>query len=411
MIRQPHAYLFGDFEVAPEAAELRRAGAVVHLEPRVLQLLVYLIEHRERLVPKSELLDAVWDEQFVTENALTKAIGRLRKALDDDAQHPGYIHTHHTLGYRFIAEVEERGADEAAAASAAGERAEQAVVDRRRRVLLVGGLVAALVVAVLLIGLGRRAVRQRLDGDGTPAEIRSLAVLPLANLTGDPDQEYFVEGMQEALITDLSKIASIRVISRQSVMRYRDSDKPAPRIARELGVDALVEGSVMRDEDRVAIWAQLIHGPSDRHLWAQDYEREVQDVLFLVNDLARTISKELRVTLTPHQGRSLANARPVDPAVHDAHLRARYHFNQFTRPGLVKARELFRAALDLDPTFAPAYVGVGGTYLLAALRGTPPREVMPAARAAALKAIELDDGLADAYTLLGWVRPSGEPWS
>jgi TolB-like protein/DNA-binding winged helix-turn-helix (wHTH) protein len=407
MIRQPHGYLFGVFEIVPEAGELRRGGEIVHLEPRVLHLLVYLIEHRERLVPKSELLDVVWDESFVTENALTKAVGRLRRALDDDAQNPSFIHTHHTLGYRFIADVEER-ADTEAVRSAPEEPSEGSARGRRRWLLGAAGGLAVLVLVAVLIGVDRGASRDRsADGEAVP-DIRSLAVLPLANLTGAADQDYVAEGLQEALITDLSKMASLRVISRQSMMRYRGSEKGAPEIARELGVDALVEGSVMRYGDRVGIWAQLIHGASDRHLWAQGYEREAEDVLVLINEVARTISSELRISLTPEQDRSLATAKAVDPAVHDAYLKARYHRNQFTRSGLTRARELFRSALDLDPTFAPAHAGLGATYLLAAIQGEPARQTMPAARAAALEAISLDDQLAEAWVVLGWVRLSFE---
>ena len=404
MNRQPHGYLFGEFEVLPDAAELRRAGEVVHLEPRVLAVLVYLVEHRDRLVPKGELLDAVWEETFVTENALTKAIGRLRRALDDDAQRPAYIHTHHTLGYRFIAEVEE-GHDPQAAVGEGGTHARRKG-RRARRIQVVATVgVAVISVAVAVwIALDRRGAGDRPGGGPAVPEIRSLAVLPLANLSGDPEHVYFAEGVQEALTTDLARITSLRVVSRQSAMRFRDSEVAAPEISRRLGVDALVEGSVMRDGDRVGIWVNLIHGPSDRHLWSNSYERELENVLFLVNDVARTISGELQVALSSDEEHPRSAPRRVDPEALDAYVRARHHLDQFTPEGMEKARRLFRTALDLDPTFAPAHSGLGYTYLIAMVQGRPPGETAPPARAAALRAIELDDGIAEAHTILGSVR-------
>jgi TolB-like protein/DNA-binding winged helix-turn-helix (wHTH) protein/Flp pilus assembly protein TadD len=404
MNRQPQGYLFGDFEVSPDAAELRRGGEVVHLEPRVLALLVYLIEHRDRLVPKRELLDAVWEEAFVTENALTKAIGRLRKALDDDAQRPAYIHTHHTLGYRFIAEVEERRGPPAAVADRGADARRERRPARRIRVAATVGAAVVVAAVAVLIGLDRRRAGDRPAGGEAVPEIRSLAVLPLANLSSDPEHAYFAEGMQEALITDLARITSLRVVSRQSAMRFRDSEDAAPEIARRLGVDALVEGSVMRHGDRVGIWVNLIHGPSDRHLWSESYEREVENVLYLVNDVARTISGELEVALGGEEDHSLGTPRRVDPEAHDAYLRARHHLNQFTPEGMEKARRLFRTALDLDPTFAPAHSGLGYTHLIAMVQGRPPAETAPLARAAALRAIELDDDIAEAHAILGCVR-------
>ena len=404
MNRQPHGYLFGDFEVSPDAAELRRRGEVVHLEPRVLAVLVHLIEHRDRLVPKRELLDAVWEEAFVTENALTKAVGRLRKALDDDAQHPAYIHTHHTLGYRFIAEVEEMHGRRAVAAERDADARRRRAGARGIRVAAAVGFVVVVAVVAVLTGLARRRDGDRIGGPEAVPEVRSLAVLPLANLSSDPDHLYFVEGVQEALITDLAKITSLRVVSRQSAMRFRDSAEAAPEISRRLGVDALIEGSVMREGDRVGIWVNLIHGPSDRHLWSESYERRVENVLYLVNDVARTISGELEVALAGDESRPRGAPRRVDPEAHDSYVRARHHLNQFTPEGMEKAKKLFRAALDLDPTFAPAHSGLGYTYLIAMVQGRPPAETAPPARAAALKAIELDDSIAEAHTVLGCVR-------
>ena len=259
MDRLPHGYRFGRFEVTPEAAELRSAGEVVHLEPKVLKVLVYLIEHRGRLVEKAELLDAVWAETFVTENALTKAIGRLRLALDDHAQDPRFIQTAHTLGYRFIAEVEEIGGERTVAEASVGP----AVASEPQRLLPAIALIATTAIAVVVF-LNPGGFREALLGGSAPPEIRSLAVLPFANLTGDPEQDYLVDAMHEALITELAQLSPLRVISRQSTLRYRDLDKAIPEIAQELAVDALVEGSVTRSKDRIRVSAQLILASEDK---------------------------------------------------------------------------------------------------------------------------------------------------
>ena len=245
-------------------------------------------------------------------------------------------------------------------------------------------------------------LRERLFGGATPGRIESIAVLPLENLSGDPEQEYFADGMTEALIADLAKVGSIKVISRTSVMQYKGVKKPLPEIARELGVDAVVEGSVMRSGDRVRITAQLIDAATDQHLWTESYERDLRDILALQSEVARAIAKEIKITLTPQEEALLASARPVDPEAHEAYLRGRYSWN---KEDVKTAVDYFERAIDQDPDYAIAYAGLADAYAILGLWGiTPPAEAIPKARAAVQKALELDDTLAEAHTPLGLIK-------
>jgi TolB-like protein/Flp pilus assembly protein TadD len=273
----------------------------------------------------------------------------------------------------------------------------------------VGIAAAALgtIVVVTMTALWIRGARSpdQLESVAVVPAISSIAVLPLNNRMGDPEQDYFVEGMHEALITELSKIRALKVISRTSTMPYGQTDKPLPQVARELNVDAVIEGSVLREGERVRITVHLVHGATDRHLWAQTFERERRSVLALQSDVARAIAHEIRVSLTPQEQRVLASARLVDPEAHRAYLKGRHHLGKGTLAGLQNAREYFRQSLDLDPTYAPAYVGLADVYNRLAIQGRHlPREVYPLAKAALVKALELDEQLAEAHALHGVVK-------
>ncbi len=247
----------------------------------------------------------------------------------------------------------------------------------------------------------RGAPRERAE----PRRIESLAVLPLDNLSGDPAQEFFADGMTEALIATLAQIGALRVISRTSVMQYKGVRKPLPEIARALNVDAIVEGSVLRSGDRVRITAQLIAAADDRHLWAQSYERDAGDVLALQGEVARAIAEEVRVKLTPHEQQRLAGTRSVNPQAYEAHLRGRHRWNRRTPSELHKGIEHFNEAIAHDPTYAPAYAGLADSYnILADLNVVPPLEAASRARAAVSRALELDPQLAEAHTSLGFIR-------
>jgi serine/threonine-protein kinase len=237
------------------------------------------------------------------------------------------------------------------------------------------------------------------------ARVESLAVLPLENLSGDPEEEYFADGMTEALIADLAKIGALKVISRTSVMQYKGVRKPLPEIAGELSVDAVLEGSVMRSGDRVRITTQLIQAATDRHLWAESYERDLEDVLTLQSELARTIAREIQVKLTPREEARLADSGAVNPQAYEAYLKGLYHWNKLNEEGVRKGFEYFHQALLIDPNYGAAHARLAYTYLLAARAGlAPPKEAYPRAREAALKALELDDGLAEAHAALGRVK-------
>ena len=338
---------FGVVELDLKTGELRKAGVLLRLPPQPFKILALLASRPGQLVTREEIQQEIWgSETFVDfELGLNAAIKSIRDVLGDDSETPRYIQTLPRRGYRFIAPV-----DKMAAASVPSR-----------------------------------------------ARIESIAVLPLENLSRDPEQEYFADGMTEALITDLGKISALRVISRQSVLRYKRTKKPLPEIARELNVDAIVEGTVQRAGNRVRITANLLHAPTDRHLWAESYERDLRDVLALQGEVAQAIAHEVQVKLTPQEQTRLASARPVNPEAYEAYLKGR-HLQFVADP---KAFEFHQRATQIDPTWAPAYAAIVVPTLLL---GLPPREACAMARAAASKALELDDTLSEAYHAMAWVR-------
>ena len=270
--------------------------------------------------------------------------------------------------------------------------------------IAIGGGAGAISIAALLIVLNAGGVRDRLLGKTGTEHIRSLAVLPLENLSRDPEQEYFADGMTEQLITDLAKISELKVISRTSVMQYKRARKPLPQIAQELGVDAVVEGSVQRSGDRVRISAQLIDARADQHLWARSYERDLRNVLALQDDVAQAIANELKIKLASQGQPRLTGSRPVDPEAYEAYLKGRYYSSKRTEKDLKKSIEYFQQAIEKDPNYASAYSGMADAYALLGFRGNlPSNEALSKAKAAALKAVELDDSLADAHASLAFI--------
>ncbi len=357
-------YRFDDVIVDRGRFHVEKGGQTKTLTPRAFDLLAYLLEHRDRVVEKQELFERVWRGEFVTDNALTRAIKEIRQAIGDEADSPRYIETVHKRGYRFIYPVD--------------------------------------------------GLRDRLLGGVASGQITSIAVLPLENMMGDTEQDYFVEGMHEALITELSKIGALKVISRTSAMRYRNTDKSVPEIARELGVDAVIAGSVLRAGNQVRITAQLIEAATDRHLWAESYERDLQDVLVLQSEVARAIAGEIKVAVTPEETKRLASARPVNPEALGAYLKGRFYWNKRTRDGFKKGIDYFQQAVEKDQGYALAYAGLADSYALlgSAMYGAvPPREAMPKAKAAARKALELDESLANAHAALGYASMMVWDWS
>jgi len=398
---------FDGFELDVRAAELRKDGVKLRLQGQPIQVLATLLNNPGELVTREQLRAQVWPaETFVDfDHSLHNAIARLRETLGDSAGTPRYIETLPRRGYRFIGQVERVGFGEPLPSRPTEPFAEapKDALRRRPRALLVGALLASLSLAaalLLILIFSHRA-------SGTPS-VRSIAVLPLANFSGDPAQEFFVDGMTDELITDLAQIGSLRVISRTSVMRYKGTKKGLPEIARELNVDGIVEGSVTRSGQRVRVTAQLLYGPTDKHLWAETYERDLGDVLTLQSEVAQAIAQQVRAQLTPQQQARFGAIRPVNPEAYDAYLKGRYYLsNQFTTAQpLNMAKNYFEEAARKDPGFAPAYSGLADAYLyLAMFRQMSPESAYRFAEEADRHALALDDSIGeihDTLAVLSW---------
>jgi TolB-like protein/DNA-binding winged helix-turn-helix (wHTH) protein/Flp pilus assembly protein TadD len=388
---------FGIFEVDLRTGELRKGGVRVKLHGQPFAVLAMLLERPGDVVTREELQQKLWaSDTFVDfEHGLNKAINKLREALGDDANNPRYIETLPRRGYRFVGPIAQPATVKAAPTIS--------MAPFWRRTWPLAGLafvMSATVAASLLVG----RLRERSHAKAPAAPIHSVAVLPLENLSHDPEQQYFADGMTDELITDLAKIHALRVISRNSIMVYKGHPKPLPQVARELNVDAVVEGTVMRSGDRVRITAQLVEAPKDRHLWAEAYEGDLRDILSLQDQVARAIAAAVKTTLTPQEQTSLSSARPVVPAAHHAYLRGLYELHGTTDEAKQRAIWNFQQALVYDPDDALAYAGLADAYSRLSTGQKAPLEVMPKAKAAALKAIELDDTLAEAHASLGYVK-------
>ena len=412
---------FGSFELDLRASELRKHGLRIRLQVQPLQILGMLLERPGEVVTREELRQALWPgDTFVDfDHGLNNAINRLRETLSDSAESPRFVETLPRRGYRFIAAVENipspvphdlavQAADSSTAPTTPlSDKVAALPAESSKASLLVGARqwiaagAAAVALLALLVSLNTGGLRQRLLRASAATRIQSIAVLPLENLSGDPSQEYFADGMTEALITDLGKIGELRVISRTSAMHYKGTRKTLPEIARELDVDAVIEGAVLRSGDRVRITAQLVQAASERHLWAESYERDLRDVLALQDEVARSIANEIKIKLTPQEQARLASGRAVDPEAHEAYLRGRYEWNKWPEEGLKKSVEYFERAIRKDPAYAQAWADLSDTYQFLSLWDSWPAKVaMPKAKAAALKAVDLDDTFSDAHVAL-----------
>ena len=393
---KPSLLSFGIFKIDLKTRELRKAGIKQKLAPQPFQVLQALLERPGEVVTREQLRDLLWpDHTFVDYDlALKKAINRLREVLGDSADNPRFIETIPRQGYRFLPQVQ-----------AVDSSGPSPTAKARVRWKLAAGLACA-VAAALLLAFNVGKLRTRIFAYSRALEIRSIAVLPLENLSNDPSQEYFSDGITDALTTDLAQIGSLRVISRTSAMQFKGSKKNLPQIGRDLNVDAIVEGTVSRAEGHVRITAQLIQASSDHHLWARSYERDLKDVLALQDEVARDIADEIRAKLTPEERTRLADARLVNPEAHEAYLRGRFLWNQRTEDQLHKAKQYFEQAIGKDPGYAAAYSGLADTYFYLSYGWghIPPREGMPLATAAALKSIELDGSAAEGHASLGTVK-------
>jgi TolB-like protein/Tfp pilus assembly protein PilF len=338
---------FGSFELDPCAGELRKQGVKIKLQEQPFQILAMLLEHPGEVVTREQLRTRLWpSDTFVDfDHSLNKAINKLREALGDSAESPRFIETLAKRGYRFVREPQ-----------------------------------------------------------GSSRQIRSLLVLPLENLSGDPEQEYFADGLTEELITKLAKIGAIRVLSRTTAMHYKGVRKPLPEIARELQVDGIVEGTVLRSGEQVRISAQLLHAPTDTHLWADSYERDLRNVLALQSEVAQAIAREVQVKLTPQEKAQFTHVHTVDPEAYEAYLKGRYHWNMRRGVELPKAVQCFQQAITKDPAYAAAYSGLADSLSTFGTWGfVPPNEGCAKAKGFALRALEMDPALAEAHVSLAWV--------
>jgi TolB-like protein/DNA-binding winged helix-turn-helix (wHTH) protein/tetratricopeptide (TPR) repeat protein len=390
-MNQHPVYRFDDFVVDPATWRLSRGAQEIHLEPVVLNLLIYLISHRDRLVTRQELMDTVWGDTVISEAALSQAVARLRKTLGDNTATPRYVETVHSKGYRFIAEVQENGVPDFADPSAPKPR----WTTRHRFLIAAVALVLLVLLAVSWIGVPRK-----------DKQVRSVAVLPLSNLTGDPEQAYYAEGLQDILITELSQFPGLRVTSRQSTRRYRDSDLAAADIAAELGVDVLVEGSLLSKGDGIEITVQLIDGHDDTHLWAEQYSSDSPHVFDLVSEIAWSIGSQIGPTQSSvFQASAGTQIDTIDPQVIDAYALGIAHLDRFTRDGIQTAIGQFEKAVEIEPRFALGWGQLAAAHAMQALHGfSPPRESIEKARAASLKAIEADEQFYIGHSTLGWTR-------
>jgi TolB-like protein/DNA-binding winged helix-turn-helix (wHTH) protein len=383
-------FRFDRFQADDAAFRLIADGASVSLEPKALRLLLYLIENRGRLVRKQELLDVVWADAAVTESALTRSVGLLRKTLDDDSRKPRFIETVPTAGYRFIARVDTAANPEptpAAIAAPSTTPPSALPASRHPYLLRVAFIVAACLTLLAVTGW---LLANRLH----PAPIRSLAVLPLDNLSGDPDQKYFAAGMTDELTTMLAKDSTLRIVSRTSATQANDSHRSLPEIARALNVDGILEGSVSRSNGQVHMTLQLIRADTDAHIWAETYDRDANDAAELPDVAATAVAARLKQAASSH-----TNTRYIKPEAHDAYLRGHYLWVVGRNE---EAGKYYRQAVDLQPDYALGWTALADYYAQGAVMGDlDPRQALPRAQEAAVKAIELDDSLPRAHATLG----------
>jgi TolB-like protein/DNA-binding winged helix-turn-helix (wHTH) protein/Tfp pilus assembly protein PilF len=422
---------FGLFEVDLDCNELRKKGLRLKLQDQPLNLLRILLEHPGTLVTRDELRHRLWKPGTFVEfdHSLNTAMMRLREVLGDPSDNPRFIETVPRKGYRFIAPVHEAETEQPkqeevryalavpnapdqtelnlAAAPPQSESTKISPIPLIRQVPLSRAIAAGLVVVLFIVAT--LLVFRRSLGFVAPEtqQITSIAVLPMENLSGDSNQEYFADGMTDELIASLARISSLRVVSRTTAMDYKGTHESLEKIARDLHVDAIVEGTVLRSGDQVRITAELVQVSTDRHLWADTYESQLGDILALQNQVAAAIVSQIRIKLTLHDKETLVAARPINSGAFEDYLKGRYYWGKRSEDALDKAIHYFQSATEQDPNYALAYAGLADCYgiLGAAIVGTiPTSEVAPKAAAAAKRAVELDPTLAETQTALATVQ-------
>jgi TolB-like protein/DNA-binding winged helix-turn-helix (wHTH) protein/lipopolysaccharide biosynthesis regulator YciM len=420
----------GVFEIDLKAFELRKHGLRLKLAEQPFQILAILLEQPGEVITRDELRERLWPgDTFVDfDHGLNNAVMRLREALGDSPDKPRFVETLPRRGYRFIAPVEEihiapktiPGGDLQVNSSTVLHTDVPAKLstdhdgltgrsNARKWLTLprIALLSAVVLLFAVLSGLAVHFVRGWESGKINPAHSMSLVVLPLENLSGDTEQEYFAAGMTDELTANLAKIRSLRVISRSTAMAYKGTHKPLSEIARELKVDAVVEGTVLKAGSRVRITAELVQVSTDHHLWADTYESQLGDVLALQNRVSSAIVDEIRINLSPEDKQRLAKNPSVSPDAYEDYLKGRYYWNRRSSEGFTKAIGYFEDATRRDPQYALAYAGLADCYGIigATIYGTlPTAEAAPKAKAAAIRALEIDPTLAEAETSLATAK-------
>jgi TolB-like protein/DNA-binding winged helix-turn-helix (wHTH) protein/Flp pilus assembly protein TadD len=390
---------FGVFEVDLESGELRKHGIKIKLQQKPFQILALLMERPGEVVTREDLQQRLWpSDVFVDfESGLNNAVKKLRAALGDSAETPRFIETVAGRGYRFLAipQTTQNVADVSPPAPA--------------RISPLW-MAAALAVIVGLIGFIWAGRRRTVHPAASASQIRKIAVLPLENLSHDEQQEYFADGMTDAIIDQLARVRGLTVISRTSTMQYKRAHKPLPQIARELGVDTVVEGTVLRSGNRIRVSAQLIDAATDKHLLSRTFEKDLEDVLQLQQDVASAVAQQITSSLTAKDAGRLSHPAPVDPAAYQAFTLGRFYWFKRTPDAFKKGIEYFQEAIAREPNYALPYVGLADSYFgLEYLEIVPPLQFKAQERSAILKAIALDDSLAEAHTSLAHAQEM-EDW-
>ena len=406
---------FGVFELDLRAGELRKHGLRVRLQEQPFQVLAALLEHPGEVVTREEIQKKLWPaDTFVDfDHGLNKTINKIREALGDSAESPRFVETVARRGYRFLAEVKSVDAAPVGGPEPATQPQPSAENRERRDPAanpatpkhMPPSLAWKISVFAVLLVMASLAAWKLYSWKRPSTIIRSLAVLPLESLSSDASQDYFADGMTDELISDLGQISALRVISRTSVMAYKRARKPLPQIARELDVDAVVEGTVLRSGDQVRITAQLIEAATDKHLWSRSYEGQLRDTLALQNQVAQAIADQIRINLNSQERAALKTVRVVNPQAYESYLKGRYFWNKRTADGLKVALAYFNQAIDEDPKYAQSYSGLADTYALLGdwqYAAMTPKEALPRAKAAAIKALELDGALGEAHNSLAF---------
>ena len=405
MRTEEYIFKFGDYVLESREHSLKKGTQQIHLRPKAFETLLYLVEHHGSLVKKQDMLDDLWPNVIVTENTLSHCIDEVRQTLQDNAQEPTFIRTIPRVGFKFIAEVKELKTDTDITISDNSKVNEKrgninnaAIEDRkknqsRKKYIHVG------IIVIILVVLSTLVVFNLINNN--KKKINSIAVLPFMNLNVNPDEEYFADGMTETLIANLGKVKSLRVISRTSVMIYKNASRPLPEIAKQLDVDAIIEGSVLNVNGHVRITAKLIKADEDQLLWVKSYKRDLKDILKLQGELAREITSEIQLKLTPEEHANVVASKSVNPEAYIAYLKGRYFWNMRTREGFEKAKKQFLKAIAISSGYASAYAGLSDTYILQGNYGLiQSNEAILKAKKYVTKALELDETLAEAHVSL-----------